>query len=114
MKSIRQGSVFVSILTVGLRKLMVSNVREIWGQGEVAEKPSESGNNTHFQRHSCPGPDFMAEKGKKGIFSRNFLLKVAKMPFSAILNTPTTPAPLRLKKKITVRIACFLSVDLPF
>jgi hypothetical protein len=56
----------------------------------------------------------MAEKGKKGIFSRNFLLKVAKMPFSAILNTPTTPAPLRLKKKITVRIACFLSVDLPF
>ena len=34
----------------------------------VAGKPSESGNNTHFQRHSCPGPDFKAEKGKKGLF----------------------------------------------
>jgi hypothetical protein len=40
-------------------------------KGPVAEKPSESGNNTHFQSHSCPGPDFEAEKGKNGIFSRN-------------------------------------------
>jgi hypothetical protein len=37
--------------------------------GPVAEKPSESGNNTHFQRQSCPGPDFKAENGKYAIFS---------------------------------------------
>jgi hypothetical protein len=49
--------------------------------GTVAGKPSESGNNTHFQRHSCPGPDFCAEKGKKGIFSRNPLLEMAFLPF---------------------------------
>jgi len=54
--------------------------------GGVAEKPSESGNNTHFQRHSCPGPDFWAESGKKGLFSRIFLLGMAFLSSSAILN----------------------------
>jgi len=35
----------------------------------VGRKPSESGNNTHFQRHSCPGPDFKAEKAKNALFN---------------------------------------------
>jgi hypothetical protein len=36
-----------------------------------------------FQRHSCPGPDFKAEKGKKGIFNRNPPLETAFLPFSS-------------------------------
>jgi len=27
-------------------------------QGAGGKRPSESGNNKHFQRYSCPGPDF--------------------------------------------------------
>jgi hypothetical protein len=38
-------------------------------EGAVPCKPSESGNNTHFQRHSCPGPDFRSEKSKNIGFS---------------------------------------------
>jgi hypothetical protein len=49
------------------------------------QEPFESGNNTHFQRHSCPGADFWSEKVKKGIFIRNFPLETAFLPFSAIL-----------------------------
>jgi hypothetical protein len=37
--------------------------------GAVGKKPSETREKTHFQRHSLPGPDFWAEKGKNGIFS---------------------------------------------
>jgi hypothetical protein len=39
------------------------------GEGHVACKPSERGNNMPFQRHRWPGPDFFAEKGKNGIIS---------------------------------------------
>ena len=35
----------------------------------VGKKPSETQDKPHFQRHSLPGPDFWAEKGKNGIFS---------------------------------------------
>ena len=38
----------------------------------VGKKPSENREKPHFQRHSLPGPDFWAEKGKNAIFSRNF------------------------------------------
>jgi hypothetical protein len=38
-------------------------------EGAVPQKPSESGNNNHFQRHRCPGPDFKAEKAKNALFS---------------------------------------------
>jgi hypothetical protein len=47
--------------------------------------PFESGNNTHFQRHSLPGPDFWSGNGKKGIFSlitlknRHFKANTSKM-----------------------------------
>jgi hypothetical protein len=40
--------------------------------GAVAEEPSESGNNTHFQRHSCPGPDFWSGNRKKGLFKPKY------------------------------------------
>jgi hypothetical protein len=49
----------------------------------VADKPSESGNNTHFQRHRYPGPDFWPEKGKNALFSRPILLETAFLSFSA-------------------------------
>jgi len=42
--------------------------------GSVGNKPSETRDKPHFQRHSCPGPDFWAENGKKGILSQNFPL----------------------------------------
>jgi hypothetical protein len=32
-----------------------------WKKGSVGKKPFESGNNTPFQRHSCPGLDFWSE-----------------------------------------------------
>jgi hypothetical protein len=38
-------------------------------KGAVGKKPSETRDKPHFQRHSCPGPDFWAEKGKNAIFS---------------------------------------------
>ena len=38
-------------------------------EGAVAEKPSESGNNTHFQRYSCPGADFSAGNAFFVVFS---------------------------------------------
>jgi hypothetical protein len=44
-------------------------------KGAVAEKPSETIDKPHFQRLSCPGPDFWAEKGKNAIFSLKTLLK---------------------------------------
>jgi hypothetical protein len=53
--------------------------------GPVAEKTFESGNYMPFQRHSCPGPDFKAEKGKNAVFSRNYPLEMHFLPFSSIL-----------------------------
>jgi hypothetical protein len=40
-----------------------------------------------FQGHNCPGPDFWSENALFAIFSQNFLLKTAFLPFSAIFNT---------------------------
>jgi hypothetical protein len=66
----------------------VTNTRKRNNQGDkrpVAKKPFESGNNTHFQRQNCPGPDFCAENGKKGIFglkilkNRHFKANTSKM-----------------------------------
>jgi hypothetical protein len=58
---------------------------EILSTGFIAEKPPESGNNTHFQRHGLPGPDIQPEKGKKGLFSGNPLLGTAFFLFPIIL-----------------------------
>jgi hypothetical protein len=57
----------------------------------VAEKPSESGNNTHFQRHSLPGPYFGAEKAFSALFSRNFPLGMAFLLFLAIFSVTCHP-----------------------
>jgi hypothetical protein len=37
----------------------------------VGKKPSETRDKPHFQRHSCPGPDFRSENGKNAVSSRN-------------------------------------------
>jgi hypothetical protein len=54
-----------------------------------------------FQRHSCPGPDFEPEKGKKAFFSRNLpsgngIFAI----FSDYQHFPTHPARLLKKKNI--------------
>jgi hypothetical protein len=50
----------------------------------VAEKPTETQDKPHFQRHSCPGPVFLAGNALFALFSQNFLLEVIKMPLLAI------------------------------
>jgi hypothetical protein len=55
----------------------------------VAEKPSETRDKPHFQRHNCPGPDFWSENGKKGIFIWNPLLEMTFLPFFDIFSTPS-------------------------
>ncbi len=53
-------------------------------EGAVSNKHSEIRDKPHFQRHRCPGPDFKAEKGKKGLFSNYFLVEMAFFHFSAL------------------------------
>jgi hypothetical protein len=43
-----------------------------------------------FQRHSCPGPDFCSGNALFAVFSRNFLLETAFLPFSTLPHTSGT------------------------